>query len=82
MEANLEEYSEEEYSKVMQQVYELDAQGRMVEAMALRRTLPMAAMAANHLKKQMGIKALIESGANLSRAVERYGEDWLKDDEE
>ncbi len=81
MEPNLRVFTDEEHENIMQEIYILDAQGRLDEAMALRSVLPMAAMAANHYKKQMGIKALIESGANLSRAVERYGEDWLKEDE-
>ena len=39
---------------------------------------PISPESANDLKKSMGIEALIESGLNLYKAVEAYGEDWLR----
>ena len=40
--------------------------------------LPISPESASDLKKSIGIEALIGSGINLFRAVEAYGEDWLR----
>ena len=44
----------------------------------LGRKLPLSPWLADDMKRTMGIQGLIEAGFNLSRAVEVYGEDWLR----
>lgn len=34
---------------------------------------------ANNLKQELGVKGMIETGANLSRAVKEYGYKWLEE---
>jgi hypothetical protein len=42
------------------------------------RKLPLSPWLADDMKRTMGIQGLIEGGVNLSRAVEAYGEVWLR----
>jgi len=40
--------------------------------------LPLTPVEAQDLKLSIGVEGMIEEGLNLSRAVEAYGEEWLK----
>jgi hypothetical protein len=40
--------------------------------------LPLTPAEAQDLKRSIGVQGMIEEGLNLSRAVEAYGEDWLR----
>lgn len=41
--------------------------------------LPVDPEMANDLKHSIGIEELVASGMNLIKAVEKYGEAWLRD---
>ncbi len=41
--------------------------------------IPILPGLANNLKQRYGIKAVIESGINLSEAVKYYGKEWLEE---
>lgn len=76
-EPNLKHYSQEEEEAVTQQAMSLIEQGKDDEADGLLYSLPMPAEYLQTLKEHMGINALINEGVNLSRAVEKYGQNWL-----
>ena len=40
--------------------------------------LPLTPVEAQALKRSIGVEGMIEEGLNLSRAVEAYGEEWLR----
>jgi len=40
--------------------------------------LPLTPVEAQALKRSIGVEGMIEEGLNLSRAVEVYGEEWLR----
>ena len=76
-EPNLKYFSKEEEEAVTQQATALIDQGRNDEADALLDSLPMPAEYLQTLKECMGLNALIAEGVNLSKAVEKYGQNWL-----
>lgn len=76
-EPNLKYFSKEEEEAVTQQAMALIDQGRNDEADALLDSLPMPAEYLQTLKECMGVNALIAEGVNLSKAVEKYGQNWL-----
>lgn len=76
-EPNLKYFSKEEEEAVTQQAMALIDQGRNDEADALLDSLPMPAEYLQTLKECMGLNALIAEGVNLSKAVEKYGQNWL-----
>ncbi|MGL4208007.1 MAG: hypothetical protein ACRCTY_01330 [Candidatus Adiutrix sp.] len=43
------------------------------------RKLPLSPCLAQELKRAIGIEGMIAEGINLSKAVEAYGEHWLRD---
>jgi hypothetical protein len=76
---NLTPVSEEEYTMIMEEVMAASESGDedRYEQALLR--IPLSPGMADELKRYGGIKDLIVQGVNLSRAVEAYGEDWLKE---
>ena len=76
-EPNLKYFSKEEEESVTQRAMALIDQGRNDEADALLDSLPMPAEYLQTLKECMGLNALIAEGVNLSKAVEKYGQNWL-----
>ncbi len=79
MEPNLREYTVLEAADLGHKWLELEEQGKYEEAEKYRLEIPLIPGIANNLKERMGIKALIETGINLSEAVKYYGKDWLKE---
>ena len=78
MQPNLKEFADGEIGDLAIRVMELDEQGLFEEAGKLRSQVPLLPGIANNRKERMGIQALIESGANLSKAVKEYGHEWLE----
>jgi hypothetical protein len=58
-------------------VAELYNQGRDEEADKLNRTIPLAPFLAKFYKDHFGLDQLLESGFNLSEAVEEYGPSFI-----
>jgi len=77
MQANLKEYTGSEIAEMGVKCYKLRQEGKVYEADELQREVPILAALAQQLKEDMGIQALIKSGANLSKAVKIYGSEWL-----
>lgn len=80
MKPNLREYTVLEAVDLGNKWLELKEQGRYEEAEKYRLEIPLIPGIANNLKERIGIKALIESGLNLSEAVKYYGREWLEED--
>lgn len=79
MEPNLREYTILEAADLGYKWIELKEQGKFEEAEKVRLEIPLIPGIANNYKEQYGIKALIESGINLSEAVKYYGKEWLEE---
>ncbi len=75
---NLKRYSEEEIKEICRQASKLFEEGRTDEADELISELPLLWQSAEILKELIGIEAMIESGANLSEAVDHFGYQWLE----
>jgi len=45
---------------------------------AILKKLPLSPLEAQELKRLIGVEGMIEEGVNLSKAVEAYGEEWLR----
>ncbi len=80
MEPNLREYTILEAADLGYKWMELREQGKFEEAEKVRLEIPLIPGIANNYKEQYGIKALIESGVNLSEAVKYYGKEWLEEE--
>lgn len=80
MEPNLREYTILEAADLGYKWMELREQGKFEEAEKVRLEIPLIPGIANNYKEQYGIKALIESGINLSEAVKYYGKEWLEEE--
>lgn len=74
---NLRIFTEAEEEELMDKSYELSISGREDEARELGLQIPIDADMLDFLKEKYGMGFLLESGMNLSKAVEEYGEDWL-----
>lgn len=79
MEPNLREYTLLEAADLAYKWLDLEEQGNFEEADKVKLEIPLLPGLANNLKQRMGIKALIESGLNLSEAVKYYGKEWLEE---
>lgn len=79
MQPNLREYTVLEAADLGHKWLELKEQGKHEEAEKVRLEIPLIPGIANNYKEQYGIKALIESGINLSEAVKYYGKEWLEE---
>jgi hypothetical protein len=70
--------SDEEYKAIRNEALvalEKDEEDAYYEIL---KKLPLTPVEAQALKHSIGIEGMIEEGLNLSRAVEAYGEDWLR----
>lgn len=79
-EPNLKEFTKEEEERVVKEAIALYNMGRDEEGDALLDSLPMPAEYLQTLKECEGLQLLIDKGINLSLAVKKYGQDWLKSD--
>ncbi len=76
-EPNLKVFTAEEEEKITLQAMKCYDDGQDDEGDALLDSLPMPAEYLQTLKEYMRLNPLIEEGINLSKAVERYGQNWL-----
>lgn len=71
--------SDEEYDAILEEAAEAmrrNAPDEIYDQIA--RKLPLTPWLADDMKRTMGIQGLIDEGFNLSRAVDAYGEEWLR----
>lgn len=77
-EPNLRVFTEDERRELGRKWYELSEQGHEEEAEKLALQFPILPDLLQCMKEDEGIEAVIASGLNLSRAVEKYGKKWLE----
>ena len=77
-EPNLKHFTKEEINEMVLQVGKLFKEGRKEEADDLINVIPLHWKSAQMLKEMVGIDAMIESGTNLSEAVDHFGMAWLE----
>ena len=77
-EPNLKHFTEEEIDEMLERVAKLYKDGRRDEAHEVINEIPLHWKSAQMLKEMVGIEAMIETGTNLSEAVEHYGIQWLE----
>lgn len=77
-EPNLKRFTEEEIDEMLERVAKLYEDGRRDEAHEVINEIPLHWKSAQMLKEMVGIDAMIESGTNLSEAVDHFGMEWLK----
>ena len=77
-EPNLKHFTKEEINEMVLQVGKLFKEGRKEEADDLINVIPLHWKSAQMLKEMVGIDAMIESGTNLSEAVDHFGMEWLE----
>jgi hypothetical protein len=56
---------------------ELEKQGKLEEAARVRKQAPLQPYLAKFYKDHLGLKALLQSGWNLSEAEAEFGSAWL-----
>jgi hypothetical protein len=69
--------TDEEIGDVIMESYKLREAGKMEEAIALHRTIPVPAYLAKIFKDLAGADFLIKGGWNLAEAEAEFGQDWL-----
>ena len=69
--------TEQEKVEIFRQVIAIKEEGRIDEAIALNRTIPIPAYLAKVFKEKVGADFLIQGGWNLAEAESEYGQDWL-----
>jgi hypothetical protein len=69
--------TDEEIGDVIMESHRLREAGRMEEATALHRTIPVPAYLAKLFKEKVGAEFLINGGWNLAEAEAEFGSDWL-----
>ncbi len=80
IQANLTKYTKEEIFENAVKIVKLQREGKIDEADDLTSLLiPLSPSAANNLKNYYGIEKLIDSGMNLSKAVEEFSMKWLEE---
>jgi hypothetical protein len=52
-------------------------QGRIDEARALEKSMPLPAYLAKMLKEKVGVDFLVQGGWNLAEAEAEYGQGWI-----
>jgi hypothetical protein len=57
---------------------ELRDEGKIEEARALEKTVPMPPWAAEVFKKLKGLDYLLGMGWNMEEVVAKHGQDWLR----
>lgn len=77
-EPNLKRFSEQELNEMRLKACDLINAGRMAEADIIINKMPLSWQTAKILKEMVGIEGMIESGINLSAAVDHYGMEWLE----
>jgi hypothetical protein len=70
-------YTMEEEAKILQDAYAASERGDEAEHLRLLKLLPLAPHLAKVAKKIWGKDFLINTGADLSLANEKFGEGWL-----
>jgi hypothetical protein len=69
--------TDEEIGDVIMESYELREAGKIEEATALHRTIPLPAYLAAIFKDLAGADFLIKGGWNLAEAEAEFGQGWL-----
>ena len=69
--------TEFEKADIFMRYYELKQEGKIEEATALHRTMPLSPHLAMCMKKYQGVEHLLNSGWNLAEAEAEFGSDWL-----
>lgn len=70
--------SDEECDAIMDEAMAvLETEGQDACYLTLKK-MPLMPCLADDLKRSIGIQGMIEEGINLSKAVEAYGEEWLR----
>lgn len=75
---NLRTFTEDEHLELSLKYYELDKDGKAEEANSILRQTPVTAEILDVVKKRKGIEYIIKNEINVSKAVEKYGEEWLR----
>lgn len=75
---NLRRFTEEELDAIDAEAQAAIASGDDAAFDKAIQKYPMMPILANDFKVRHGIEWLIKTGANLSEAVEEYGEEWLR----
>lgn len=70
--------SDEEYRAISEEAMTALENDQSDAYYAILKKLPLTPLEAQELKRLIGIEGMIEEGINLSRAVEAYGEEWLR----
>jgi hypothetical protein len=70
--------TDHEALRISIRAYELEDEGKIEEARALHKTIPMPPWMAAVFKKRMGLDFLLEMGWNMEDVVAAYGQEWLK----
>jgi hypothetical protein len=69
--------TEHEKADIYMQSLELKKEGKIAEAVAMKRTIPLPAYLAKFVKENVGVECLIQAGWNLAEAEAQFGTDWL-----
>jgi hypothetical protein len=69
--------TDHESLRISLRAYELRDEGKIEEARALEKTIPMPPWAAEVFKKRMGLEYLLGMGWNMEDVVAAYGQEWL-----
>lgn len=77
-EPNLRRFTEQEINDMTLRACQLINEGRIDEADEVINKIPLHWKSAKILKEMVGVEAMIESGTNLSEAVDHYGTQWLE----
>lgn len=77
-EPNLKRYTEQEINEMSLRACQMMGDGRKEEADELLNEIPLHWKSAKILKEMVGVESMIESGINLSEAVDHYGYEWLE----
>ena len=78
LEPNLKRFTEEEIDEMLERIAKLFEEGRFDEADEVINLIPLHWKSAKILKELIGVEAMIESGTNLSEAVDHFGMEWLE----
>jgi hypothetical protein len=70
--------TDHEMLKIGVRAFELRDAGKIEEARALEKTMPMPPWAAEVFKKRMGLDYLLGMGCNMEDVVAKYGPEWLE----
>jgi hypothetical protein len=57
--------------------HELQTEGKLEEAEAIKKQIPLPSYMAKWTKDHFGVEAVLNSGWSLAEAEANYGSDWL-----